>query len=140
MGDVPLTGVGLDAGHELLVLLHRQPRLRARETAFVACITDEGSAYAASIAAWTGTSLSRLYRPRLAAPALMTCRGSPGRSFELRREGSRELVEGALGAVLLWDVVDVVEPPRGCHRCHVNRCHLGCEHGLDLRRRGAEPG
>src|SRR3954467_3548588 len=28
--DVPLTGVDLDAAHELLALLHRQHRLRAR--------------------------------------------------------------------------------------------------------------
>ena len=40
--DVPLTGVDLDAAHELLVLLHRQHRLRSQE----ACcprITDKGS-------------------------------------------------------------------------------------------------
>jgi hypothetical protein len=40
--DVPLTGVDLDAAQELLVLLHRQRRLRPQE----ACrprITDKGS-------------------------------------------------------------------------------------------------
>src|SRR3954462_3597423 len=39
--DVPLTGVDLDAAHELLVLLHRKHRLRPQE----ACrrIPDKGS-------------------------------------------------------------------------------------------------
>ena len=40
--DVPLTGVDLDAAHELLGLLHRQHRL-SQEEACPPRITDEGS-------------------------------------------------------------------------------------------------
>jgi hypothetical protein len=50
----------------------------------------------------------------------------------LRRERPRELVEGALRAVLLWDVIDMGEAARERHARHMHRRHLRREHCLEL--------
>ena len=52
--------------------------------------------------------------------------------FHLGREGARQLVECALRAVLLGDVLDVGEPPGERHRREMYGGHLGGKHGLEL--------
>ena len=50
----------------------------------------------------------------------------------LRREGSRQLVEGSLGGILLGNILDMGQAPRECHRRHVDGRHLRGEHRLNL--------
>jgi len=50
----------------------------------------------------------------------------------LRSEGASKLVEGPLGAILLWNVIYVSETAGERHRCYVDGSHLGCEHRFYL--------
>jgi hypothetical protein len=58
------------------------------------------------------------------------------RGFHLSGEGTRQLVESPLGAVLLPDILDVRHAASERHRGHVDCGHLGGEHRLDLPRYG----
>ena len=52
--------------------------------------------------------------------------------LNLEGEGPCQLVKRPLSAVLLRDVVYVIEPTREGHGRVVNRCHLTCQHRLQL--------
>src|ERR1039457_7235005 len=52
--------------------------------------------------------------------------------LKLRREGSRELVESALRAVLLRDIFHMSKTAREGHSRHMHDGHLRGEHGLHL--------
>ena len=61
---------------------------------------------------------------------------APGPVFlerlDLRCERSRQFVESAFGAVLLGNIIDVLQLAREGHGLHVNGGHLCRQHRLDL--------
>ncbi len=56
----------------------------------------------------------------------------PPERFDLRREGASQLVEGAFGAVLLLDVLNMRQSSGEGHGRHVDGGHLSREHGFHL--------
>ena len=73
-----------------------------------------------------------IHRDVLHADGLLASGSVSLERLDLRRKGAGELIEGALRAVLLRDVVHMSEPAREGHGRVVNSGHLSREHRLHL--------